>query len=111
MQQVGRDNWSDTIASAETIIVDVWGPECRPCIELMPHFEHLADEYSSSVLAVKLDASQNRRLCIDLKVFGLPTYLRFENGQEVARISGNAATPKTIAGLFDQEQGGKKTNA
>ena len=46
----------------------------------------MAKRYEGKV--VKLNSAQNRRLCIDLKVMGLPTFLLFKNGNEVQRISG-----------------------
>jgi thioredoxin 1 len=35
----------------------------------------------------KLEAPKARRVCIDLKVMGLPTFLLFREGEEVARLS------------------------
>ena len=37
----------------------------------------------------KVEAPKNRRLCIELKVMSLPTYLFFEDGKEMDRLSGN----------------------
>ena len=100
MLTLTRDSWAEVLSSAKPVVVDVWGPNCAPCLRLIPLFERLAAENEGAVLAAKLDASGNRRLCIELKVFGLPTYLRFEGGVEVARISGDAAAPSALERLF-----------
>jgi len=54
----------------------------------MPYVEELAGKYETRLKVAKVDASLNRRLCIDLKVMGLPTFLLYRNGQEVGRLSG-----------------------
>ena len=28
-----------SLVSEGTVLVDVWGPDCRPCLALMPHVE------------------------------------------------------------------------
>jgi thioredoxin 1 len=78
------------------VLVDVWGPRCGPCIKMMPLVERLAEEHAASVKVVKLDSSQDRRLCVDLGVMGLPTFLIYRDGQEVQRLSGDECTPTAI---------------
>lgn len=73
-------------------LVDVWGPECRPCIALMPHVERIAKE-QPDLSVVKLEAPKARRICIEMQVHGLPTFLLMRDGQEVARISRSTISP------------------
>jgi thioredoxin-like negative regulator of GroEL len=68
------------------VLVDVWADSCRPCVALAPHMISIA-EANPALTVVKLDASKARRLCMSLRVRGLPTLLLFSEGQEVARIS------------------------
>lgn len=68
------------------VLVDFWSPRCRPCISLWPHVEALHGSHSG-LRIVKIEAPRARRLCMDLKVMGLPTFLLFRDGQEVGRIS------------------------
>lgn len=89
MIEVNKDNFEQEVLQADQpVVVDVWGPSCQPCLNLMPEVEALAKRYEGKVKVVKLNSVQNRRLCIDLKVMGLPTFLLFKNGNEVQRISG-----------------------
>jgi thioredoxin 1 len=83
--EVSRDDFWDTVSDG-LVLVDVWSPQCQPCVALAPHLEQLADQHPELTLA-KLEAPQNRRLCMDLKVTGLPTLLLFRDGEEVDRIS------------------------
>lgn len=79
----------EVVESEIPVLVDFWGPQCVPCLALMPKVEGLAEKYGEKVKIMKVDASKNRRLCLNLKVFGLPTFLFYKNGKEVDRLSGN----------------------
>ncbi len=39
-----RENFDELVESGTTL-VDVWGPECRPCLALKPHVEKLAEAH------------------------------------------------------------------
>jgi thiol-disulfide isomerase/thioredoxin len=94
-----RDNFSELIADG-TVLVDVWGPECVPCVALTPHVERLAEERPDLKVA-KLEAPKNRRLCIDMKVMGMPAFLLFRDGAEVARLSDPDLTPDALIAWLD----------
>lgn len=68
------------------VLVDVWSEDCQPCVKLAPHLEQLAEENDDLTL-VKLEAPKARRVCMDLKVMGLPTLLLFRDGEEIDRIT------------------------
>jgi len=78
----------EVIQSEIPVLVDFWGAQCAPCLALMPQVEGLADKYRAKLKISKIDASQNRRLCLNLKVFGLPTFLFYKDGREVDRLTG-----------------------
>ena len=71
------------------VLVDFWGPNCAPCIALMPKVEGLAERFGEDLRLVKVNAPENRQVCRDLRVFGLPTYVLFRDGQEVERLTGD----------------------
>jgi thioredoxin 1 len=88
--EVSADTFEkEVIQSTIPVLVDFWGPQCAPCLALMPHVEGLADKYGSKLKISKIDASKNRRLCLNLKVLGLPTFLFYKDGKEIDRLSGN----------------------
>jgi len=74
------------------VLVDVWGPDCRPCIALLPHVERIAGEHPE-LAVVKLEAPKARRICIEMQVHGLPTFLLMRDGEEVSRISRSTLSP------------------
>jgi thioredoxin 1 len=85
---VTAETFDSEVRQAEAALVDFWGPRCAPCLALMPHVEKLAEAYSERIRVLKVNAQENRQLCIQLKVMSLPTFIFFANGQEVGRISG-----------------------
>lgn len=86
----------EVLQSEKPVVVDFWGPRCGPCLALMPHVEKLEESCGEKVKFVKVDASKNRRLCLDLRVMSLPTYLFYKNGEGVARLSGGELKIKDI---------------
>jgi thioredoxin-like negative regulator of GroEL len=95
-----RENFDELVASG-TSLVDVWGPECRPCLALKPHVEKLA-EARDDLTVVMLEAPKARRVCIRLKVHGLPTFLLMHDGEEVARLSASTISPTQLNDWLDK---------
>ena len=94
VNEATRENFDD-LAMSGTVLVDVWGPECRPCLALMPHVEKLA-EARDDLKVVKLEAPKARRICIRLGVHALPTFVLMHDGEEVARLSASTISPKEL---------------
>ncbi len=78
----------EVLQSEKPVVIDFWGPRCAPCLALMPQVEKLEISYADKIKFVKVDASRNRRLCLELRVLSLPTYLFYKNGEDVARLTG-----------------------
>jgi len=107
ISEATRENFDELVASGTTL-VDVWGPDCRPCIALMPHVERLADERADELKVVKLEAPKARRVCINLKVHGLPTFLLMHDGEEVSRLSASTISPAQLNDWLDKSLGEMK---
>ena len=94
---LNRDNYeSEVLESKEPVIVDFWGPQCQPCLALMPAVERLEKDYAGKLKVAKVNATENRMLCAKLRVLGLPTYLFYKDGTEVNRISGYNITESDL---------------
>jgi thioredoxin 1 len=78
------------------VLVDIWGPQCQPCLALMPAVEALAETYCDRVRFLSVNAPENRKVCRDLRVAGLPAYLTMRDGVEVERLTSNGTTPQQI---------------
>lgn len=79
---------TEVLQSEKPVVVDFWGPRCAPCLALMPQVEKLEAACGDAVKFVKIDASKNRRLCLELRVMSLPTYLFYRCGERVASLAG-----------------------
>ena len=78
------------------VLVDIWGPQCQPCLALMPAVEALEATYGDRVRFLTVNAPDNRAVCRDLRVAGLPAYLTLRDGVEVERLTSNGTTPEQI---------------
>ncbi len=99
-----KETFRDLVAEGQ-VLVDVWGPDCQPCLRMMPHVEKLAEDSAGSLRVVKLEAPKARRLCMELKVMGLPAFLLFRDGQEVARINGPQVTEEGLSTWLNEKAG------
>ena len=61
----------DELSREGEVLVDIWGPQCQPCLALMPTVESLAETYGDRVRFLKVNAPYNRKICRDLRVAGL----------------------------------------
>ena len=95
-----RDDFRDLVADG-MVLVDVWGPSCAVCMALMPHVEALAAE-RDDLRVVKLEAPKARRLCIELRLMGLPAFLLFRDGEEVARLAESDLDPARLRAWLDE---------
>jgi thioredoxin 1 len=89
MIEINSDSFEqEVLRSSQPVLVDFWGPQCSPCLALMPKVEALTERYGEKVKITKVEAPKNRRLCLNLKVMSLPTFLFFKHGKEVKRLTG-----------------------
>lgn len=95
--ELNRENFEAEVnESDKPVLVDFWGPQCRPCLALMPHVEELEKDYEGKLKLAKINAAENRMLCAKLRVMGLPTYLLYKDGVEVERLTGENVTVNEI---------------
>ena len=101
--ELDRDNYETEVNGSDIpVLVDFWGPQCRPCLALMPSVEEIEEEYKGKLKVAKLNAAENRMLCAKLRVMGLPTFLFYKNGTEVKRIKGEDITKDQIKETVDE---------
>ncbi|UOF88980.1 thioredoxin family protein [Fodinisporobacter ferrooxydans] len=104
MIEVNKENFTIEVLESEMpVLVDIWGPSCQPCLALLPQVESLSETYREKVKIVKLNSAQNRRLCIDLKVIGLPAFLLYKNGIEVSRLSSKDIAIQDIENVLAEQ--------
>jgi thioredoxin 1 len=103
------DTFSE-LTSEGSVLVDFWGPRCQPCIAMMPTIAKLEEDAGGAVRVVKVNSAENRQVCRDLRVFGLPTYILMRDGEELERLSGEVSKndiERAFATLSDSYEGGE----
>ena len=80
------------------VVVDFWGPQCVPCMGLMPHYHEMEEDekFKGKVKFTSVDCSTNKRVAMGFRVMGLPTFLFWKVGVEVKRLSKEECTPESI---------------
>ncbi|MDL2207171.1 thioredoxin family protein [Desulfovibrio sp. OttesenSCG-928-M14] len=102
MLEIDKDIFeSEVEQSALPVVLDFWGPQCGPCLALMPDVEKLAESYAGKVKFAKVNVSGNRRLCIALKVMSVPTFLFYKGGEIVDRLSGDDVSLEAVKAKTD----------
>ncbi|NLL36079.1 MAG: thioredoxin [Fretibacterium sp.] len=97
MVELTKENCDAEVKQAEgLVVVDFWGPQCGPCMALMPAYTEIAEKYKDKAKFCKVDTSCNRRVAINFRVMSLPTILFWKDGAEVARLGGDDATAENI---------------
>ena len=95
--ELSRDNYdSEVLESKAPVLIDFWGPRCRPCLALMPAVDKIENDYAGRLKVTKVNAEQNRMLCAKLRVLSLPTYLLYKDGAEVNRLTGDDITESDL---------------
>jgi thioredoxin 1 len=84
------DTYHD-LTSEGSVLVDFWGPRCQPCLAMMPTIAKLEEDAGGAVRVVKVNSAENREVCRELRVFGLPTYVLMRDGEELERLSGEVS--------------------
>jgi len=97
MIELNKENFDAEVLEAKgPVLVDFWSPKCDPCMALLPSVEQLAEELEGKVKFCKVNALENRRLCIKEKVLGLPTIQFYNNGVKVVELTKDDATEANI---------------
>lgn len=79
---------SEVIDASTPVLVDFWAPWCGPCKAMGPAVDQLAGEMDGKLKVVKLDTQDNPNTPSSMGVMGIPCFIMFKGGQEVARSAG-----------------------
>ncbi len=90
---------AEVLHESRPVLVDFGAEWCKPCKQLDPIVEELAQEWGSSVKIVKLDIDENVSTTMKFSVMGVPTLMLFVQGEPVERLKGFLPKQKILAKL------------
>lgn len=82
-----EENFDQTIASAETVLVDFWAAWCGPCRAFGQVYEELAKRHTDIVFG-KVDIETEPELAKDFNVKSIPMLMIFRGGVVVYASAG-----------------------
>jgi thioredoxin 1 len=87
MSELNSQNFDQTIASSEKCVIDFYATWCGPCKAMNPILESVEKDLGGGKI-YKVDVDKNRDLVEKFGIRSVPTFLFFENGEEINRKTG-----------------------
>ena len=76
-----------------------WCPDCRVIDPILPEIEEKYKEYTF----IYVDRDDFIDLCIQLDIFGIPSFIGYKNGQELGRfVSKDRKTQEEIENFIEK---------
>ena len=97
------ENFEQTVADNEIVLVDFWAAWCGPCRQFAPIFEK-ASEDNPDIVFGKVDTEAEQALAAAANITSIPTLMAFKGGTLVFSQPGAlpaAALEQVITGVRD----------
>lgn len=88
----------EVLQSKTPVLVDFWAVWCGPCQTIAPYIDKAAGEYAGKVKVVKLNVDESPVTARQYNVQSIPTFILFQDGQPVQRVSG--ASPLHVQNML-----------
>lgn len=85
---MNKQEFQQKLESNKPLFIDFWAPWCGPCMMTKPILDKLGKEFAEEVEFLPINADHSREVLEQYRIFGIPTVIAFQNGKEVARLTG-----------------------
>jgi len=94
----------EQLKNGETTVFVFSAAWCKDCVFIDPFMPEIIEKFSN-VNFVKVDRDQFIDLCVELDVFGIPSFIAFKNGEELGRfVSKDRKTQEEIEAFLTKVQ-------
>ena len=87
------------------MFVDFWADWCGPCRMAAPAIAELGHRNAGKLLVLKVNVDENQAIAGELRIQGIPAFVLFQGGREIARRAGLASRAELERWVLGQASG------
>jgi thioredoxin 1 len=90
----------EVLKSAQPVLVDFWGTNCKGCNIISPVLDRLSERYAGKFKFCKINVDDNIQTAAKYHIMSKPTLLFFKNGKAVDTAVG-AQSESALKSIID----------
>ena len=98
--ELTADNFKETVANSDTVIVDFWASWCAPCRSFAPTYEAASEKHADIVFA-KVNTEEQQEIAAAFNIRSIPTLMVFRE-QVILYAEAGALPPAALEQLVEQ---------
>ena len=91
----------EIVKSTLPVLVDFWAQWCRPCLNMLPVLEDVAEQYADRLTVAKVNIDQHPTIQARYSIRSIPHFMLFQNGKLIEEILGQQLSKDFIAFLHE----------